>query len=342
MKKQYITNCRRMLAAWILVLVGQPVYAEQVNVYTERQPVFLEEVFAAFTETTGIEVEVLYVDKGAVERLDSEGSASPADVIILTDIGRLHELKKRQLTAPIDSPEIMAAVPARLRDPQGEWIALTRRARLVYAHKDEKRIPEHYEDLAAAGIEKSLCLRSGTHPYNVALFAGYLGRHGEEKTLQWLAGLRGNLAREPQGNDRAQIKGVATGECRYAIANSYYYFKMLNSKDPAEREAAAQVRMIASSFVNGGTHVNVSGAGIARHAPNPDAALALLSFMVGSRAQGIYAALNFEMPVRDDVALSGELAAASELIEADSQELAQIAQLRSQASQLAVQAGLAK
>ena len=342
MKKQYSKSCGRLLLAWFAALAGFAAQADQVNVYTERQPVFLEEIFAAFTAATGIEVEALYLDKGALERLASEGKASPADVIVLTDIGRLHELGRRDLSAPVTAPEVLEAVPAWLRDPQGRWIALTRRARLVYVRNDEAQQPGHYEDLAAAGMEDTLCLRSGSHPYNVALFAAYLGRYGEEKTLAWLSGLARNLAREPQGNDRAQIKGVASGECRYAIANSYYYFKMLNSDDPAERRAAAQVRLIAPTFVGGGTHVNVSGAALARHAPHPDAAVELIKFMVGRQAQRIYAQANFEMPVREDVSMTGQLAAVSSLLESDTQQLAEIAQLRGRASQLAVEAGLAK
>ncbi|MCY4325838.1 MAG: extracellular solute-binding protein [Betaproteobacteria bacterium] len=343
MKKPYFVPGGRLLAATLIALAGMAAAsADQVNVYTERQQVFLDDIFAAFTEATGIEVEALYIDKGAVERLASEGEASPADVIILTDIGRLHEVVKQELSAPADSPEVQAAVPAWLRHPQGLWVALTRRARLVYAHNDEQQLPAHYEDLAAAGMEGSLCLRSGSHPYNVALFAAYLDRYGEEKALGWLSGLNQNLAREPQGNDRAQIKGVASGECRYAIANSYYYFKMLNSDDSAERDAAAQVQLVAPTFVDGGTHVNVSGAAIARHAPHPEAALALINFMVSSQAQKIYAERNFEMPVREDVAMTGQLADASALIESDSQQLADIAQLRSEAARLAVEAGLAK
>ena len=342
MNKRHAFICLRLVLAGVLASAAMAVHARQVNVYTERQPVFLEGIFAAFTDATGIEVEVLYVDKGAVERLASEGEASPADVIVLTDIGRLHELVRQDLTAPVSSPEISAAVPAWLREPQGRWIALTRRARLVYVRNDEQQVPEHYETLAADGMEGTVCLRSGSHPYNVALFAAHLGRHGEERTLEWLAGIRRNLAREPQGNDRAQIKGVASGECRYAIANSYYYFKMINSDDPAERSAAAQVRLTASSFVGGGTHVNVSGAAVARHAPHPAEALALINFMVGRQAQMMYAENNFEMPVRDDVALTGDLAAASAMIESDTQDLAQIGQMRSHASQLAVTSGLAK
>ncbi len=316
--------------------------AAQVNVYTERQPAFLKGIFAAFTAKSGIEVEVLYVDKGLVERLASEGSASPADVAIFTDFGRLDDMAQRGLARTIGSPAVEAAVPAWLRDPLDRWTALTRRARLIYVRNDEPDPPTLYDDLAAPGLVKAVCLRSGTHPYNIALIADYIGRHGEDQALAWLTGIAANLAREPQGNDRAQIKGVAAGECRYGIANSYYYFKMKNSADALEREAAGKVQWSVPVFAGGGTHVNISGIAMVRHAANIDEARELIEFMVGREAQAQYAAENFEIPVREDVAMPPELAEASARIASDTQDLAAIGRLRIRASQLAVEAGLAK
>ncbi len=181
---------------WAFAAAGSPAaYAAQVNVYTERQPVFLKGIFAAFTARTGIEVEVLYVDKGLVERLASEGSASPADVAIFTDIGRMDDMAQRGLAGAIGSAAVKAAVPAWLRDPQDRWTALTRRARLIYVRTDEPDPPALYDDLAAPGLGKAVCMRSGTHPYNIALIAAYIGRNGEDKALAWLRGLVANLAR---------------------------------------------------------------------------------------------------------------------------------------------------
>ena len=261
--------------------------SETVNIYTERQQVFLQPILDLFTEQTGIATEILYLDKGAVERLRSERESSPADVIIVVDTGRLAKLVEENLSAPIRAQTIIDNVPAWLRDAQGRWIALTKRYRLLFVAQDGQLRVDSYEQLSSPALRGKLCLRSGLHPYNISLFSAYIHHHGRQKAREWLVGLKRNLARPPQGNDRAQLKGVASGECAIAVANMYYYYKMLNSDDPAEREVASKVRWLAPQIAGQGVHTNISGIALARHAPNKKAALKLIEFMVGKQAQTV-------------------------------------------------------
>lgn len=325
--------------ACMLLLVSQLTNAETVNVYTERQQVLLQDILDAFEAQSGHEAKVLYLDKGTVARLRVEGKSSPADVVIVSDVGRLQLLAESGLVQPIVSQVVSQAVPAYLRDPAGLWVALTKRLRVVYVAKAASQSPRSFEEISGPEWRGKVCLRSGTHPYNIALFAAMLNHHDEDYMLQWLAGLKANLARTPQGNDRAQIKGVASGECGVGIGNLYYYFKMLKSTAASEREAAAKVRWVAASVGGVGAHSNISGVALAKHAPHKGAALALIEFMVGPAAQGIYAAANSELPVRVDIDLPAELRGAA-ATKTDSTSLAQIAAKRATASRLVATAGL--
>ncbi len=329
---------RRGLAV-LALLLPLPALADEVNVYTERQEVFLRDIFTAFTAATDIKINVLYLDKGSVERLASEGEHTVADLVIVADVGRMQALEYAGLTQPLD-PGLLAkgSVPVRMRPERSHWAPLTRRLRVLFVREDDPTAIADFSELAEPEWRDGLCLRSGFHPYNIALFANYLGLHGVEATQSWISGIKANLARKPQGNDRAQIKGVANGQCRAAVANLYYYYKMLNSDKEDERQAAQNVRWLPLRVDASGAHANISGAAIAKHSPRPAAAARLLEFMLSAEAQRMYASANYELPIRPDVSMPAELEQANEVI-ANALSLDDIARLRSAAADLVEEAG---
>lgn len=277
------------LAATLITTTATTAIAQEVNVYSYRQPYLIKPLTDAFTEKTGIDVNVAFLDKGMVERLKAEGDRSPADVVLTVDISRLDAVVEAGLTQPVESEVVEQNVPAKYRDPEGRWIGLTTRARIVYASKDRVDPSEitTYEDLADPKWEGRLCTRSGTHAYNVALTSAVIEHHGEEGAKTWLQGIKNNLARKPQGNDRAQVKAIWAGECDIAIGNTYYMGKML--EDEEQREWAESVNVLFPHFENGGTHVNISGVAMTKAAPHPEDALKFIEFLTSPEAQEIYA-----------------------------------------------------
>ncbi|MCR8550218.1 Fe(3+) ABC transporter substrate-binding protein [Salipiger sp. P9] len=283
--------------ALALLATASPALAEEVNLYSYRQPELLAPLTEAFTKATGIEVNVAYLSSGLVERLQAEGDRSPADLVFTVDIARLAAIVQAGVTQKVESPVLDENVPAQYRDPGGEWYGLTTRARIIYASKDRVDPSEvtTYEDLTDPKWQGRLCTRSGTHPYNVALTAAYLYHHGEEATKAWLEGLKANLARKPQGNDRAQVKAIWSGECDIALGNTYYMGEMLN--DPEQVAWAESVNVLFPVFEGGGTHENISGVAMTKAAPNRENALKMMEFLTSPEAQEIYAHANFEYPV---------------------------------------------
>ena len=290
--------------ALVATLAAAPALADEVNVYSYRQPELLAPLTEAFEKETGIRVNVAHMTKGMVERLQAEGKRSPADLVFTVDIARLEAIVEAGLTQPVTSPALEANVPAAFHGSAGEWWALTTRARVVYASK--ARVADGdvttYEDLADPKWKGRICTRSGTHPYNVALTAAYLFHHGPEATKTWLEGLKANLARKPQGNDRAQVKAIWAGECDIAVGNTYYMGLML--KDPEQKAWADSVRIIFPTFEDGGTHVNVSGVAMTKAAPNRDNAVKLMEFLASHTGQELYAEINDEYPVDPSVPAS--------------------------------------
>lgn len=279
------------------IAVAAPVVAEEVNVYSYRQPELIKPLTDAFTAETGIKVNVAYLKKGMVERMQAEGKRSPADLVLTVDISRLAAVVNAGLTQAVESDTLNANVPAQYRDPDNQWYGLTTRARIVYASKD--RVAEGevttYEDLADPKWKGRICTRSGTHAYNVALTSAVVHHHGEEGAAKWLEGIKANLARKPQGNDRAQVKAIWAGECDIAIGNTYYMGKML--ADDEQKAWADSVNVLFPTFENAGTHVNISGVAMAKNAPNPEAALKMMEFLTSPQAQEIYAKANYEYPI---------------------------------------------
>ena len=307
----------------------------EVNVYSYRQPFLVDPLFEAFTKETGIKVNVVFAKKGLVERMAAEGDNSPADVLLTVDIGRLTSAVKKGVSQAVTSATLSANIPEAYRDPAGHWFGLTRRARVIYASKERvSQTSITYEELADPKWKVKICIRSGQHVYNIALIASMIAHHGEEKTKNWLQGVKANLAGKPSGNDRAQVKRVYAGECDLAIGNTYYMAKMaLNEKEPEQKEWAASVNMLFPNAGDRGTHVNLSGVVMAKHAPNKDNALKLMEFLSSAKAQGIYASTNHEYPVADGIALSEMVKSWGEL-KADPIALSRIAELRARASEL--------
>ena len=324
-------------AALALAMIGEAVAAE-VNVYTSRQRSLIQPVFDAFTAETGIRVNVLFAKKGLIERLKAEGERSPADIYIVPDVSNLIAAAREGLTQPHGSALIDEVVPANLRDGEGHWFALTTRARVVFASKERVTPGEvaTYEGLADPKWQGRICIRPGVHSYNLALFAAMIAHHGRDYTRDWLLGLKANLARKPQGNDRAQVKAVWAGECDLAIGNTYYMGKMLEKED--QRAWAEAVNVVFPVFEGGGTHVNISGAAITRAAPNRENAVRLAEFMLSEKAQKIYAELNYEYPVRAGVPVSEVVASWGDFTP-DTIPLARIGELRGEALKLVEEVG---
>tara|TARA_B100000768_G_scaffold38788_1_gene37594 strand:- start:3049 stop:4059 length:1011 start_codon:yes stop_codon:yes gene_type:complete len=280
-----------------LCVLSTPAIAKEVNVYSYRQPHLIAPLTDAFTEATGITVNVAFLKKGLIERLRAEGSRTPADLVFTVDISRLYAVVEAGLTQPLSKKSINKNIPPDFRDPNGHWFGLTTRARIIYASKDRVAPGEitTYEDLASPKWRGRICTRSGTHPYTLALTAAHLYHHNEAKTLAWLKAIKKNLARKPQGNDRAQIKAIWSGECDIALGNTYYMGKML--ADPEQSAWARSASIEFPIFENGGTHVNVSGVALTKAAPNLELAIQLVEFLASPKAQEIYATENFEYPI---------------------------------------------
>ena len=284
-----------------LAAFAAPALAEEVNVYSHRQPELIQPLFDAFTAETGITVNVAFVDKGMVERLQSEGDRSPADLVLTVDIARLSQVVEAGVTQPVESDILNANIPAEFRDPGNLWFGLTSRARILYASKERVADGEvtTYEDLADPKWQGRICTRPGTHDYNLALMAGMIAHHDEAFAKTWAEGLKANLAKKPEGGDRDQVKSIWAGECDVALGNTYYMGQMVT--DPEQKEWADAVRIVFPTFEGGGTHVNVSGMAMTKAAPNKDAALKLMEFLSSDAAQKIYAETNHEFPVKPGV-----------------------------------------
>lgn len=323
------------LTAFALALCGTalPALAEEVNIYSHRQPALLQPLIDAFIAETGITVNVAFVDKGMTERLVAEGDRSPADLVMTVDIARLTEVVNAGVTQAVDSAVLEANIPAEYRDPGDQWFGLTARARIVYAAKDRVTAGEvtTYEDLADPKWKGRICTRSGTNDYNVALTAAVLAHHDAAFTKGWLEGLKANLARKPDGGDRDQVKAIWAGECDIAIGNTYYMGQML--ADPEQKEWANAVNIVFPTFVGGGTHMNISGVAMTKSAPNKEAALKLMEWLSSDEAQHIYAETNHEFPVKPGVERS-ELVKSWGDFTPDSLGLADVAKLRADALKL--------
>lgn len=309
--------------------------AQEVNIYSSRQLDLIEPVLDAFTAETGIDTNVLFLKKGLIDRIAAEGRGTPADIILMTDIGNLLAATKEGITQPVASDVLTANIPAAYRDQENEWFGLTLRGRVVYASVD--RVSEDsltYEDLADPKYKGRICTRSGQHQYNIALFASIIDELGEAAAQAWLEGLRDNLARKPEGNDRAQAKGIYSGQCDLGLGNTYYVGLMeTNEKEPEQKDWRKAIKVIFPNANGRGTHMNVSGMAMVKNSRNTEEALALMEFLSSASAQAIYAEQVFEYPVLPGAAVSDIVASFGEL-NADPRDLNAIGNLRARASEL--------
>lgn len=296
--KTYLIVC---LATIFSVGYSLPLLANEVNVYSYRQAHLIEPLLKKFSQDTGIKTNAVFVSQGIAEKLLFEGKKSPADIVLTVDIYRLAELKNKGLTRRVSSNILQSRVSADFRDPSDNWFALTQRARVIFATTDTQRAPvgevSSYVDLAKPGLGKRICTRPMSHIYNLGLVSSLIAQYGEDKANKWLSGVKNNLARRPQGNDREQIKAITSGQCDYAIANSYY-FNLLKADNP---KWTKNIRWITPKLAEGGTHMNVSGMAMTRYAPNPDNALKLMEFLVSNWAQQTYALDNNEIPIVNNI-----------------------------------------
>ena len=296
-----------VVAGVAAALAALPAQAEEVNVYSYRQPILTEPLFAAFEAATGHKVNVVFAEKGLIERAHEEGRLSPMDVLLTVDIGNLTQAEQAGITAPVADAEINAAIPAQYRDPAGHWIGLTSRIRVIYAAKGrvENAKALTYESLADPQYKGRICTRSGKHVYQIGLVASMIAHHGEAEAEKWLAGLKANLAQKPSGNDRSQVKAIWQGQCDLSLGNHYYFLQML--AEPEQRAWADSVDVIFPNQADRGAHANISGMSLGAFAPHKEAALGLMRFLVSQQAQELYAEANGEYPLREGAAWSAAL-----------------------------------
>jgi len=275
-------------------------HADTVNVYSFRQPFLIEPILNAFTEETGIKTKVVFAKKGLIQRLQREGKLSPADIVLTSNFAKLLELKSQGLTQAMSPSLVEANIPSQFRDGQHHWVALTKRVRSVYSSKERQgKLNLRYEDLASEAFRGKICTRSGKHPYNLGLIASLITHNGEAATKTWLEGVKANLARKPQGNDRAQVKAIKEGLCDVSLGNSYYLGKMLQDENQIPWANAVHINF--PNQADRGAHINVSGAVLTKYAPNKAQAEKLIAFLTTEKAQSLYAELNMEYPVKPGV-----------------------------------------
>ncbi len=331
-----MTSFAKTLAAVSLLALGTavPVLGQEVNLYTTREPGLIQPILEAFTAETGITVNTVFLQDGLIERVAAEGESSPADLLMTVDFGALIDLVNAGLTQPVQSEVLEGAIPEALRDAEGNWFALSGRARVIYAAKDLDLESFTYEQLDDEEWRGRLCIRSGQHPYNTAMFAAYMAKHGEEETRTWLEGIKANQARVASGGDRDGARDIAAGICDIAVGNSYYVGLMSSGAGGDEQKAwADEIKVILPTFENGGTLVNISGAAVAAHAPNQEGAIQLLEYLVSDEAQKLYAEANFEYPITETAQVHPIIAAFGEL-NPDPLPLTEVLPFRTRASEL--------
>lgn len=281
--------------------------AQEVNVYTHRHYKPDQELFASFEKQTGIKVNVVNATADElIQKITLEGAQSPADVLITVDAGRLVRAKNKGLLQSVTSEFLEKTIPIHLKDADNQWFSLTKRARVV-VYNPAKVAPKDlstYEDLVADKWHKKILIRSSSNIYNQSLLASIIATSDEVTAAKWATGMVANMARSPKGNDRDQIKAVVAGEGDLAIVNTYYIGKLLAAKNPEEVKAGEGVKVFFPNQEGRGTHINVSGAGVAKYAPNKKNAIKFIEFLASKEAQKVFAEANFEYPVNAAVSPS--------------------------------------
>ncbi len=311
--------------------------ADQITLYTTREPALIQPLLDAFATQSRIKVNTVFVKDGLLERVKAEGERSPADLLMTVDIGNLIDLVDGGVTQAVQSATLDATIPPNLRGQNNQWFALSLRARVLYAERNLSVGPIFtYEDLAAPKWKGKVCIRAGQHPYNTALVAALIAHDGEAGAEAWLRGIKANLARKATGGDRDVARDILGGICDVGLANSYYVGHMKASAPGTDAgKWGDAIQVIRPTFgANGGTHVNVSGAAVARHAPERANAVKLLEYLVSAPAQSLYAKANYEYPVRAGVPLDPIIEQSIGALKVDPLSLVQIALFRKKANAL--------
>ena len=306
----------RTCTALIAVVLASVSTANEVNVYSARHYDTDMTMYDRFTEQTGITVNLIEGGSDAlIERILNEGRFSPADLLITVDAGRLWRAEQKGVFRATDSKVLNERVPTHLRHPEGHWFGLSKRARVIVYNK-AKGLPgpiTRYEDLAGPAAQGLVCMRSSGNIYNLSLLGSIIEANGETGAASWASGVVANFARKPQGNDTAQLRAVASGECGLTVANTYYLGRMLGSADAHVRETAARLGVVFPNQADRGAHVNISGAGVTKHAPNPGNSVRFLEYLTSEFAQRLFAEGNNEYPIVG--ATSGPIAAMGDFAE---------------------------
>ena len=332
-----------MLVALVLTLGSfqGSALAEEVNVYSARQEALILPLLQKFEAQTGIGVKLITAKADELlKRLEAEGRSTPADVFITTDAGRLQRAREAGVLRALDNATLRQRIPANLRDRENYWFGLSQRARVIFYAKDRVDPAElsSYEALADEKWRQRVCIRSSSNIYNQSLLASMIEAHGVEQTEAWARGLVANFARKPAGGDTDQLRAAAAGQCDIAIANTYYYGRLASSDKQADRDVANALGVFWPNQADRGAHINVSGAGVTRHAKHPEAAERLLEFLVNPESQTWYAEVNNEYPVVADAQASELLQSWGEF-KGDSLNLSRLGENNRAAVQLMDRAG---
>jgi iron(III) transport system substrate-binding protein len=316
---------------------------EQVlNLYSARHYQTDEALYQNFTKQTGIKINRIEAgDDQLIERLKSEGANSPADVLLIVDAARLAQADDLGLFQPVKSKVLEQRIPSALRDPEGAWFGLSSRARIIVYNKATMN-PADVSSYASLGDPRNkgkVCTRSGSHPYNLSLISAQIAHLGEARAEAWAKGVVANLARKPQGGDTDQIKAVASGECGAALSNSYYYARLLRSTKPEDRDVVAKTGVIWPDQAGAGTHLNISGAGVLKHAPHRDNAIRFVEYLASDEAQVYFADGNNEWPAVTGVKVKNTALEAMGSFKADALPIATLGRNTAAAQKIADRAG---
>ena len=304
----------RYISAIILTVLATTSMAaiakDTINIYSYRQPFLIQPFIDAYQDKNDVTINVIFAKRGLVQRLRAEGRNSPADLVLTVDIARIHQFADAGLLQPVRSEILATNIPVNLRAEDDTWFGLSRRARVIVISKAAGDIADlrDYEDLADPKWQGRLCSRPGSHVYNRALLGSLIHHLGPAGAKDWADSFVANLARKPQGNDRAQVKAISSGECDAGIINSYYFGKLLTADIPEHRAWADNVQMIFPNQSNRGTHVNISGGGVARYAKNVAAAVEFLEWLVSNEGQLLYQKVNYEFPINPAAETTGMIA----------------------------------
>jgi iron(III) transport system substrate-binding protein len=331
------------LAVLLLVIsVSAGALAAEVNIYSARKENLIKPLLDQFSAQTGIKTNLITASADKLlTRMINEGQNTPVDILITVDAGRLYRAMEADIFQPIESETIEQIVPAHLRDPNNFWIALSKRARVIF-YAPDRVDPDQlssYENLAHEQWKKRICIRGSGNIYNQSLVASMIAANGKQATQEWAQALVDNMARPPMGGDRDQIKAAAAGQCDVAVANTYYYGKMLeNKQDKTQYQAAKKMAIFWPNQAGRGAHVNISGAGISKYSRNRENAIKLLEFLLSPAAQDWYARVNYEYPVNPEVKPSGLLASWGSF-KADTLNLSKLGELNPEAVKIMDRAG---